>query len=231
MLSGGKDSLATYFYLKETYPDTKFNTLWVDTKQNFDETLKIVHAISHLEKENFIRLEVDQEENIKQYGYPSDIVPIENSHEYATFTTTPLYNFKIQSKLSCCQRNIMIPVFNYAMENGFDLIVMGDRKQEKAGNAIKDGDSVHGIHFHYPIYEWSTEEVLEYLSKIIEIPEHFHFRHSSLDCKNCTAFLDETKDVKKLLKDKYPEDYKKFKENLELIKKEIVDKFASYNDY
>ena len=48
------------------------------------------------------------------------------------------------------------------------------------------------------------EEVLQFVGKHMELPKHFMFNHSSMDCYDCTAYRKETKDITAYRKMHFP---------------------------
>jgi len=79
--SGGKDSLACWFLYREKNPIV----FWANTGKAYPETMEIVDQVRS-DAVEFIEVKSDQEQQIKFYGYPSDVVPVDHSFEGMQFS-------------------------------------------------------------------------------------------------------------------------------------------------
>jgi phosphoadenosine phosphosulfate reductase len=188
--SGGKDSWACLQAHKDDLKD--ITVLWVNTGKNFPELLKSVELAKSM-CPNFIEIKVDIETQIEKYGLPSDIVPCDNT-VYGE-TVTGKVNQLIQPYFQCCYENIGKPLHDKAKELGVTHMIRGDRKDEGHVSTRKHGDVVDGIVQLHPNENMTKQDILNYLESVMDVPPHFYFEHSSLDCYDCSAYLKDTKDI------------------------------------
>lgn len=203
MFSGGKDSIACLFMLRPFWD--KITVLWLNTGNSFPETLETIANFRKIVP-NFIEIKSDVLGFKKQFGEVSDIV-VSNETEIAEIAEGKK-EFKTLSPFTCCSANIWYPTSDYIKKNGFTLIVRGQRSDENQKAPIKSGHIEDGIEYLFPIENWSSNEVLSYIeNEGFNIPEHFYFEESSLDCMNCTGFLRNTVDRQEWMKKNHPEVY------------------------
>lgn len=188
--SGGKDSLACFFMLKPYWD--KLTVYWVNTGASFPEVREIVEKISKLA--NLVEIETDQPENIKRFGYPVDVLPITS-------------NMRMQSFMSCCIQNLMLPMHERMIADGITLVIRGQRQEERHKSPFMSGFVSDGIEYYFPIEDWTGDEVIAYLKSINELPEYYNHVDSSLDCWSCTAYLSENLRKRTYMRHKYPEKY------------------------
>ena len=104
--------------------------------------------------------------------------------------------------------------------------IRGQRNDEDMKATSRDGDVVDGITYLHPIERWSRLDVLDFIARNIEIPEHYSLGHTSLDCFDCTAYQKETKDVSSYRELKHPELHKQYldrKEKLDSAIREALE--------
>lgn len=198
-LSGGKDSMACLFLMKEQLD----SAIYVDTGYAYPET----HAIIEF-AERFIpvhRVMSQRDANIALEGIPADVVPVEWTPAGQIVTHKRPYS--IQPSLTCCYANIAHPLIEKAKSLGATHIVYGQRDDEPYRSPLRDGMLHEGIVRLHPIERWTNKDVLDFLEKHMEIPEHFMISHSSLDCYDCTAFRVNSQDRLEWTKNKYPDLY------------------------
>lgn len=209
--SGGKDSLACLYLLESQWDD--LIVVWANTGKNFPEVLDTVNRVRQMVP-HFVEVAVDRDAQNAQFGLPSQIVPI-NWTRYAMQAAGKRPDYLIQPYLNCCAENIAVPLFNWCKANGITMIYKGQRNDEAYTSPSRHGTVVDGVEFRQPIENWSKDEVMAYLAdKMPELPEHLRFDHSSMDCYDCTAFLEHSADRVAYMRDKYPEKYKEFKRRL-----------------
>jgi phosphoadenosine phosphosulfate reductase len=211
--SGGKDSLACLLLHKKQL--SKITVFWVNTGKIYPETLKLVEYAKSISP-NFIEIISDRQGQNDYWGIPADVVPI----EWTRFgqSNTCEKPVMIQSYMQCCYENIAKQLNDAAKAYGITHLIRGQRNDESHRSTSKDGDSVDGLTYLQPIEEWTSFEVLSYISKHIELPAHFHLKHTSLDCFDCTAYQKDTKDVSLYREKNHPELHKQF-----LARKEQLD--------
>ena len=220
--SGGKDSLACWYLYKAKKPIV----FWANTGKNYPETLKIVDEIRN-ECVEFIEVLTDQQKQIDEEGYPSDLVPVERT--IAGMETSGIKQIKVQSYLNCCFKNISFPIFEAANKRGISELIQGQRNDDSLKAPLKNGDVVAGIKLICPLQDWTKEQVMKFISaNRAEMPEHYKFNQTSLDCYDCTAYLEQSKDRTAWAKEAHPELYGKYKINLDLLKIAIADTWRHY---
>ena len=117
----------------------------------------------------------------------------------------------VQDYMLCCYHNIALPIVQAAKALKADEIVYGQRSNEAHRSTSKNGDMVEGMKRIHPIEGWTREQVLEYLETKMDVPPHFyHINHSSLDCYDCTAYSEGTRDLVAFTSRRYPEFYKEY---------------------
>lgn len=220
--SGGKDSLACWYLYKHENPIV----IWVNTGKAYPETLKIVEQIKS-ECHKFVEVNTNQELQIESNGLPSDIVPI----DFTSFgmLATGQKEIKIQSYLGCCHDNISRPLLDAAKEHGVTKLIRGQRLDESHTSPARNGVIVEGVEFIQPIENWSKEEVYAYLKQFMEIPEHLYLNHSSLDCYDCTAYLDTSKDRIEWMHKTHPNLYGKYENKMTLLKRAVLPYLEKLN--
>lgn len=193
MMSGGKDSIAMLYYLaNEGF--TQFEIVWVDTGKNF-QTIKDTIAKLKIEFPNikFTTLNSDRDKNWEQFGMPSDILPMKYTLEGESYQGST--KIRLQSVYSCCSRNIMQPVFHYAKAIGCELLIRGNKIADEMKDWTRSWSVIDGITFYHPIENWTDEECREYIRNHASFyPHHLDYKHSSLDCKDCTGYWKDSKD-------------------------------------
>ena len=208
--SGGKDSLACWYLSRSQNPIV----FWVNTGKAYPETLSIIDEVRD---DRFVEVKVDRESQNESQGTPSDLVPMDwTEFGMSVGIKRPI---KIQSSFSCCYANIATPLMDAAKAHGVTHLIRGERFSENRKSTSKNGDLVFGITFLHPIEDWSEGQVLSFIKKERgSIPEHFAIKHSSLDCYDCTAFMEDSVDRVAWTKKAHPEFYEKYAERLNLVK-------------
>ena len=185
--SGGKDSLATLYLCRKWWD--KMTVVWLNTGAAFPETIAQMEGIKKLVP-NFVEINSNQPEWIASNGIPSDVVPILNTILGKRFT--PNNRIMIQDWIACCGHNLWLPMQEYIAQSGYTLVIRGQRADEEKTNPIRSGHIENGVEYLFPLEDWTSEQVFEYLrSENIEIPAHYSYMNTSLDCMDCTAHLSE----------------------------------------
>lgn len=197
--SGGKDSWALLWLFEEQLPSLP--VIWVNTGKNYPETLAMVEKAREI-CPRFIEVHSDQEEHIRRFGIPADVVPVNWTNLGQSMTTEKAT--KIQPWISCCYGNISVPLTMKARELSLTHLISGQRVDEKCRASYSSGASADGLVHLFPLLNWTREDVMKFLETKMEIPAHFSMEHSSLDCYDCTAFSHESKDRLAFTKEKYP---------------------------
>lgn len=211
MFSGGKDSVVCLNLIKEYLHKTV--VIWVNTGANFPEVIDYMEKIKK-KVPYFLELKTNQPKVIEEKGYPVDVLPINYTELGQACTSSK--SVKLRSYFDCCAENFWIPCHNKIKELGITGVIRGQRQSETHKSPITSGDSFDGIEYFFPIEHWSESEVIDYLEKnCLNKEERFKISHSSLDCWNCTAYLNQSTDRMRYIKDKHPE---KFGELVKVVK-------------
>jgi phosphoadenosine phosphosulfate reductase len=198
--SGGKDSWACLHLHKDNLDD--IIVLWVDTGKNYPEALESVNRAKLMCK-TFMEIKVDRDAQNSLHGLPSDVIPFANTEFGQSITGKT--DITIQSYFNCCLDNVTKPLMGKVKELGITTLISGKRNDEGHLSSSHDGEIVDGITHLHPIENWTEQQVLDYLETKMYVPFHLRFKHSSLDCYDCSGYLKHTKDIFEWAADKHPE--------------------------
>lgn len=198
--SGGKDSLATLHLVRKWWD--RITVMWLNTGAALPETIDQMNAVRSMVP-HFAEVKSDQPSQVALMGYPSDIVPTRNSA--VGQMAQPNDGVLLQHYWECCSANIWLPMKIATERMGATLIIRGQRDNEARRAPIKSGHKDGAITILFPIHEWSSDQVFAFLrERHVEIPKHYQYVNTSLDCSTCTAFLDENAGKMRYLRDKHP---------------------------
>lgn len=187
MFSGGRDSLVMLDILKEQLDD--IYVIWIDTGASYGDVVEQMERV-RASVPHFIRWKSDQPGNIREYGYPVDLLPIRMSAQGLFFAKKENPPLKLQSAYACCYVNIWLPMGDAVRHLGVERVILGQRE----GEGLTDRwDRVeNGVEYWYPLKSWTTARVMGYLTrKGIPIPAYYQQEDHSRDCVDCTAYLKE----------------------------------------
>lgn len=211
--SGGKDSLAC-LYLLRPYWD-RLTVMWTNTGAAFPETLELMSRIRAMVP-HFIEVKGDQPGHVALMGMPADIVPVRNTAVGQMIQ--PNHDVLLQSYLECCAASFWLPMQRAVIELGATLIIRGQRAAEARRAPIQSGHIVEGIMIRFPIEKWSEQQVFDFLRrKGVEVPAHYEYTKTSLDCWSCTAYLDENQGRMRYMREKHPALWKEVRGRLRLV--------------
>lgn len=188
--SGGLDSLATLWMLKETWDS--LTVAWVDTGAAYDETHELMARIKKLPIADFVIIRSDQPKWTAEHGFPVDVIPVRLTGIGHTIHKTVGPRF--QSYLMCCNANIWGPMTEAMNRLGATVVYRGQRKAEKKTAPIASGHVHEGIRYEFPIEDWTREQVRAYVEERCPdyVPEYYrNGEDSSRDCWDCTAYLED----------------------------------------
>lgn len=198
--SGGKDSWACLWLNKDHLHEIL--VVWVDTGKNYPEMLETIEKAKAM-CPNFVTVKVDRTAQNAAHGIPADVVPINWTRLGQQVTgEKPVM---LQSYLQCCFENITGPLLNFCHSQGITHLIAGQRNDEGHKGAARHGDEVAGLTRLHPIENWSEQQVLEFVGQHMPLPAHFWFKHSSMDCYDCTAFSAASRDRVRYTEERHPE--------------------------
>ena len=220
-LSGGKDSLAC-LYLFKPYWD-RLTVYWLNPGDTFPETVDFMHGIRKMVP-NFVELHGDVKRIIKLDGWPSDVVP----HNYTSdgnviFGATP---FKVQTREQCCIRSLMMPAYRQMLADGVTCCIRGKRHDEADKTGLLNGHvSPEGMELVFPIYDWTSQDVRDYLRSIsVPLPNFYKHGDHSVDCMHCTAYWEDGH--AKYLRAEHPVAFIEYERRVQLIKRAVVEQLS-----
>lgn len=219
--SGGKDSIACLLLLRKWWP--KLTVAWVNTGDAFPETLDIVNYVRSVVG-GFLEINSDVRAWVKSSGMPVDMLPVRNSPTGIAFNGPATL---LQPFVSCCYENIWAPLNNAMVDGGFTLIIRGQKLSDKRKSPVRSGKIIGGVEYLFPLEEWSDDAVIEYLGEAL--PNHYKWTKTSLDCRHCTAYLDENAEKMRYLKRFHPELFSDVLGRLTEIKKACCVEFRHLN--
>jgi 3'-phosphoadenosine 5'-phosphosulfate sulfotransferase (PAPS reductase)/FAD synthetase len=183
--SGGKDSTAALYFLQDKWDD--MTVYWLNSGDVFPEVRDFIYEIAK-EVPHFIEVTGRVHANIRQNGIPADIVPFDASDFAAgSGVSSPV---RIQNKGMCCLRSIVEPLHHRMKRDSINVVLRGQRKEDKYKGPLKNGEWFDGIQFLYPIDDWSNDQVYTFLKKHNRMPPLYrHGISESGDCMTCSAWL------------------------------------------
>lgn len=186
--SGGKDSTAMLYFLRDLL--NRVDVMFCDTGKILPEVLDHVYRTCETLKARLIV--VHPEEDIDAYhtriGFPVDLVPVEMTAEARDLMHVQVKQ-PLQSYLTCCYNMIMKPLDDNSRALGYNVILRGS-KQSDARVGVSDGFIHDGVTYFSPLWDWTHEEVFEFLRENkVSLPLHYKFFSDSLDCYHCTGHM------------------------------------------
>lgn len=216
--SGGKDSLAC-IYLLRGYLD-KMVVVHCDTGDLLPE---MNESVSRVEAwvPNFVRIETHVTDWIATHGLPSDLVPHSSHWVGQAMSEGP----PLVGRYDCCYANLMWPLFSWAMENKFTLLIRGTKSVDMARLPATSGEIVDGIELYYPLLDWTHEQVFAYLAKEgVKLPRIYNYTTNSPECARCSAWWGEGRAA--YLKKYHPEIWAEYDERLQVVINAIAPSLA-----
>lgn len=214
--SGGKDSTAALFMLKEYWP--KMTVYWTNPGDPSKETLEVL-AVLRPHLPNFVEILSDVKSWREFYGNPSDIV---TWHGHWIGNSIGMGKQKVSNRFDCCWNNLMAPMHDRMLADGITLIIRGTKDSDMPEQPIDSGDVINGIEMLYPIQNWSDGMVMNFLKEEgAPVADYYdHGAKSAPECMGCTAWWSDRK--AKWLKAKHPEQHAKYVEFLNGQREDIL---------
>lgn len=220
--SGGKDSLACLHILRPLWD--RFTVLWMNTGDSFPETRDQMGDVARMVP-HFLEVQSQQPAQHCRSGPPSDLVPAWTTEMGRLLDET--ISRRIQMPFACCNENIWAPMDQATRKLGATLIIRGQRTSEAKKSPIRSGFQAGELEALFPIEDWSADDVRSYLSsQNVDLPEHYAYFDSSLDCQHCTAYLSENAGKFTYLRERHPKTYKAVQERLTYIRDAVLHEFG-----
>lgn len=197
--SAGKDSAAC-LYLLEPFWD-RLTVTWMNPGNPTKEVRAYMERISKLVP-NFLEVKGRQPEWIQQNGYPVDILP------FASTLVGRVAGSEVGVRFSavedCCGANMWGPLARAVIDGGYSAVIRGQKASDSLKTSVKSGMVIHGIEYLFPLEDWSDEAVFDFLGPNTP-PSYARGLRSSVDCRNCTAYVAEHRGLVEDLQHTEPE--------------------------
>jgi phosphoadenosine phosphosulfate reductase len=219
--SGGRDSLACLHLLRPYWG--RLTVYWLNPGNPFPETVALMADVRRMVP-RFKEIPGRQPEIIARDGWPSDVVPQRYTSDGNTvFGPTP---FKVQTRLQCCIRSLMMPAYTAMLADDVTCCIRGKREEEADKTGIQSGYvSEHGMELIFPIYDWTAADVSAYLkAQGVSEPESYRYAKHSLDCMDCTAWWGEG--LPQYLHAQHPAAFTEYVRRIGLIKRAVADQLS-----
>lgn len=223
-VSGGRDSLAVFYFLKAKGLLDCVTVYWVNTGAAFPETIEIMNTVRELSP-HFVEIDGEQPEVIARWGMPTDILPRSCT---PIGVATGQSDVLMQDSYSCCARVIMEPMHRRMIEDGVTLIIRGQRASDEHQAPLRSGDSELGIQYLFPIENWTDEEVDRFL-KEQGAPIHpcYEYMDSTPDCMTCSGWWNEKRAA--YLQACHPDAHAIYQERLDIIREKSHPQIFAFN--
>jgi phosphoadenosine phosphosulfate reductase len=221
--SGGKDSLATLELLRPHWK--RLTVAWANSGDPFPETLALMADV-RARVPNFVEVRGDQPKHIAELGWPVDLIPVKRTPFGRLMHRDDLPN--MQGYPLCCGANLWEPMRRFVTEQQATLIIRGSKAADDRRGAERAGSILDGVEFLLPVFGWTDEQTFAFLRREgVEIPEHYAFGTTSLDCRHCTAFLDENAAKMRFMRERHPGDFAEVQRRLREIKRAVVSDLSA----
>lgn len=216
--SGGKDSWACLWLNKAALADIL--VIWVNPGKTYPEMLKTI-AVAKMLCPNFVEVKVDRAGQNEYHGLPSDVVPVNWTRLGQLHTGAKPVT--VQPYINCCYENIGLPLHSYCKRVGVTHLIRGQRNDEAHKSTARNGDIVEGITYLQPIENWTAQQTLDFVAEHMPLPDHFQFKHTSMDCYDCTAYRSESKDRIEYMRRSHPALYAEYRTRADALASSLAE--------
>jgi len=113
--------------------------MWVNTGEAFPETLEQMELVKKM-CPNFTEVQTNAKQQIDERGFPVDVLPMKNEKEVQFYTNTQI--IPLQSFLSCCMANLMLPLHEATKLYGATLISRGQKLADKHKSSLHSSSNI-----------------------------------------------------------------------------------------
>lgn len=212
--SGGKDSLAVIYLLREHLH--RMTVYHIDTGDLLPEVKEVVaHVRSFCP--SFVHIQGDVMGWISANGMPTDLLPF-GSHPIGRGAGEE--KVRLAARFDCCFQNLMWPLYARIKEDGNTLVIRGTKACDMNRMPARSGDNPDGVEIWLPIQDWSHDDVFAYL-RWVGAPVSRIYGHvtNSPECARCTAWWGEKRAL--YLKQFYPDLFSEYASRLRKVASEI----------
>lgn len=224
-LSGGRDSVACLYRLREMGLLHEVTVYWLNTGAAFPETIELMKQLAAM-CADFREINGHQPEVIAHYGMPTDLLP-RTSTPIGIVTGQSLV--RLQDTYSCCARVIMEPMHRRMIEDGITLVIRGQRNSDQHRSPLMSGQVDDGIEYLFPIEDWTTEQTNEFLSTA-GAPRHpaYDYMNSLPNCMTCTGWWGEELGV--FMQALHVDAFEEYRRRLGIIRNEALSHIENFEN-
>ena len=214
MFSAGRDSAACLKLLRAFIQ--RVYVIWADPGNPYPETIEYMKRIAGTVPHFFIA-RGNQPHFVKSVGRGADIVPFEAAALGHTITMSE--GPRLVHTSDCCGANMWAPMNRTITDSGASGVIQGVKECDEWRGPMHS--VIRGCEYHYPIFKWTTEEVMEFLGDDVP-PSYQRGLKSSLDCMDCVGYLRHNPGRMRDLESRYPETYSEIRPVLRWMKHQAM---------
>ena len=185
--SGGKDSLAVCYMLREAGLLDRVRIYHNDTGDLLPEVREIVEHVKGFAP-NFVHMRGNVAEWIAANGLPSDLVPWTQHHVAGGMG----HGSGVVSRFDCCFANLMRPLWERIKADGNTLVIRGTRRDDMPRLPFADGEVMDGVELLLPLRDWTADDVFAYLRRVgAPICRVYEQSKQAPECATCSAWWEE----------------------------------------